>query len=229
MTSFRLPFLPLPKEFISLLKSNLPDNVTATPIFEVLKSNKAICHVLGVAFKEFDDGRGLEKLVTTLGWAHFRDRFASLYIYKSIHGYFPTSTNMDLVEEIKSLESRFGEYGVHGPSRLFLLGFYLKLANIHIQQKVDATISPIIIPPEILTVLKISSIRSEKIDWLILIILQLVNALGEKVLINQLLNGKKMDDIYELLPLEARTELHDNLLSYSSSINEPDFFLYEKV
>jgi hypothetical protein len=229
MTNLKMPFIRMPKEFVSLLKSNLPDNTNSTPIVSALKPNKTICHVLTIALKEFDDGRGIEKLVTALGWAHFRDRLASIFVYKTIHGHFPTTTNMELVEDIKNLESKFGDYVLHGTSRLFLLGFYVKLANLQLRNSEASSIMEISIPADLLNVLRISPIRSEKIDWLILIVLHLVNALGEKVLISLLIQGKKMDEIYELLPVEARTEMHNNLLSYSASINEPDFFLYEKV
>lgn len=229
MKKLHLPYVKLPGEFITLLKSNLAVTSSPTPIFDIIRQNMALYHTLENSFQEFDDGRGVEKLLTALGWANFRDRMASLYVFKSIYGDFPQKTNMELVEDIKGLESRFMNHGVHGYSRLFLLGFYLKLANIKIQRKEDNQFLEIRIPDNVLNVLKLSPGKAEKIDWLILIITHLMNSLEEKVLINLLISGKKFEEIYELLPKEARSNMHENLLAYGASINEPDFFLYEKV
>jgi hypothetical protein len=91
-----------------------------------------------------------------LGWSNFRDRMASMYIYKSIHGTFPKHTSMDLVEDIKQLEARFSNNGVTSYSRIFMLGFYLRLANIQIQKRENNKFIEIKIPEEIGAFLKLS-------------------------------------------------------------------------
>ncbi len=227
MKKLHLPYVKLPSEFITLLKTNLSSS--SFSIFEVIRPFGAQYRILEKAFQEFDDGRGLEKLSTALGWANFRDRMASLYVYKAIYGDYPSKTDMELVEDIKRVETSFSAHSVHGYSRLFLLGFYLKLANIQIQTRQDNQFLEVRIPDGVLNALKLSQGRSEKIDWLILITMHLVNALEEKVLINLLLSGKTFEDIYSLLSKEDREMMHENLLAYGASINEPDIFLYEKV
>jgi len=199
------------------------------PIFDVLRPNKGLYLTLEKAFKEFDDGRGLEKTVLALGWANFRDRLASLYISKSIYGSFPQKTSMELVEDIKAFEQKFIDQGVHSNSRLFLLGFYLKLANIQIQRRENNQFLEIKIPDEIGPILKLSQGRSEKIDWLILIVMHLREALGEKTLTHAISAGKRLEEIYAMVSVESKHIMHENLLGYSASIREPDFFIVEKV
>jgi hypothetical protein len=229
MQKLILPHVIMPTEFVSLLKTNLSITTSPAPVFDVIRPNRAIYAILERAFKEFDDGRGVEKTMIALGWSNFRDRMASLYIYKSIYGNFPNNTSMELVEEVKELENRFAGHGVHSLSRTFLLGFYLKLANIQIQKRSNNKFLEIKIPEEIGYFLKLSQGRSEKIDWLILIIVHLLNGLGDKLLMNALASGKKMDDLYNLLTPDYRKVMMDNLLAYGTSIGEPDIFIYDKI
>jgi hypothetical protein len=229
MQKLILPHVIMPTEFVSLLKTNLSITTSPAPVFDVIRPNRAIYSILEKAFKEFDDGRGIEKTMIALGWSNFRDRMASLYIYKSIYGNFPNKTSMELVEELKVLENRFANHGVHSLSRIFLLGFYLKLANIQVQRRSNNKFLEIKIPNEIGNFLKLSQGRSEKIDWLILIIVHLLNGLGDKLLMNALASGKKMDDLYNLLTPDYRKVMMDNLLAYGTSIGEPDIFIYDKI
>lgn len=229
MQKLHFPHVILPEEFITLLKTNLSVTTSPAPIFDVVRPNRALYMTLERAFKEFDDGRGVEKTMMALGWSNFRDRMASIYVYKTIYGDYPIKTSMELVEDILSLEHKYIDHGVHSFSRLFLLGFYLRLANIQIQRRSNNQFLEIKIPDEIGPILKLSQGRSEKIDWLILIVTHLTWALGSKMLINALLSGKKFEDLYELMPKEARELMSANLLAYGASIQEPDIFLYEKI
>lgn len=229
MKKFQLPFVNLPVEYVQLLKSNLAVTTSPAPVFDILKSNKALNTVLERAFQEFNDGRGIEKVMLALGWQNFRERMASLFVYKNIYGNYPGKTNIELVEDIKAFEDRFQDHSVHGYSRLFLLGFYLKMANLEIQRRHDNQFMEIKIPDQVPALLKLSQGRSERIDWLILILSHLVLSLGEKLLTSALVSGKKFDELYALLPVEDQEQMHRNLLAYGASIQEPDLFLYEKV
>ncbi len=229
MQKLLLPHVILPSEFVTLLKSNLAITTSPAPIFDVLRPNQALYLTLEKAFKEFDDGRGLEKTMIALGWSNFRDRMASVYIYKAIHGYYPKLTSMDLVEDIKQLEGRFINHTVNSFSRVFLLGFYLRMSNIQIQRRENNKFLELKIPEEIGAFLRLSQGRSEKTDWLILITLHLLNGLGDKLLMNALMQGKKFDDLYDLLSSENKKIMLENLLAYGASIQESDVFLYDKI
>lgn len=229
MKKLHLPHVILPSEYVSLLKANLTVVSTPSPVFDIIRPNQALYMTLENVFKEFDDGRGLEKTMMALGWPNFRERMGSIFIYKKIHGPYPLSTSMELVEEIKALEQRFVNHSVHGYSRLFLLGFYLKMANFQIQHRENNQFLEIKIPEEIGPLLKLSQGRSEKIDWLILILMHLLHGLGDKMIMNALVSGKKFQELYDLMPEELRKTMMDNLLAYGASIHEPDIFLYDKI
>lgn len=229
MLKFHLPHVILPVEFVTLLKTNLSVVATPAPVFDVIRPNQAIYMTLEKAFQEFDDGRGLEKTMMALGWQNFRERMASLYVYKAIHGYYPQKTSMDLVEEITELENRFTNHAVHGISRVFLLGLYLRLANIQMQRRENNKFIEVKIPEELNAFLRLSQGRSEKLDWLILILLHLYQALDEKLLLNALVSGKKFDELYALMSPELRKNMMDNLLAYGASIGEQEVFIYDKV
>lgn len=229
MQKFQLPHVIMPAEFITLLKTNLSVTTSPAPVFDIIRPNQAIYMSLEQAFKEFDDGRGLEKTMLALGWSNFRERFASIYVYKAIHGNFPLHTSMDLVEDIIAFENRFSAHSIHGVSRVFMLGFYLRLANIQVQRRESNKFLELKIPAEVETLLKLSMGRSEKLDWLILILTHLVHGLGEKIVANAIMGGKKLDDLYSLMSSESRKEMLDNLLAYGASINEQDIFIYDKI
>lgn len=219
----------MPQEFVTLLKSNISVSSSPAPVFDIIRPNRALFSILETAFKEFDDGRGVEKVLTALGWANFRDRMASIYVYKTMYGDYPSKTDMELVEDIKQIETRFTDHSVSSISRLFLVGFYLKLANLKIQEREDNKFLEIKIPPEIGAMMKLSQGRSERIDWLLLILLHLNASLGEKMLMNNLIAGKKFDELYQLMPKDSQEVMNQNLLAYGASIQEPDVFLYDKV
>jgi hypothetical protein len=224
MIKLHFPFVNLPHEFVTLLKSNLSVNNSSGTILEIIAPNRALLSILETAFKEFETTRGLEKVIMTLGWSNFRDRMASVYISKSMYGEFPSKTDMDLVEDIKSLENRFTDHSVNSYSRLFLFGFYLKLANFEIQHREDNKFLEIKIPDELGAMLKLSQGRSERIDWL-----NLFSYFGEKTLMNHLVAGKKFEELYAQMPKDDQQVMGQNLMAYGASIQESDIFLYEKV
>ena len=105
MNALKLPFIRLPQEFVALLKTNLGGTPKPSDVFKVLQLNPAMMMAINTAFSEFDDGRGLEKVMSALGWSSFRDRLASLYVSKSLYGKYSQSTDLEIIEDIKNFEN----------------------------------------------------------------------------------------------------------------------------
>jgi len=229
MHKFFLPHIVLPSEFLTFLKLNLASANSQNVVSELFHSNVSLEKYLESVFDEFSSGKGLSKSISVLGLHNFRDRLAGIYIHKVLNGQFPTKSQADLIEDVKDFEFRFSGHGIHGVSRSFLLGFYLKMANIENKKKGLGTFTELKIPEEIGAFLRLSQVKSEKIDWLILILLHLLSSLGDKVLLNALMSGKKIDELLLQMSDESRKMMFENLLSYSVSINDPDLFLYEKI
>jgi hypothetical protein len=223
------PFIILPQEFLVLLKTNLPSSPIPKQIIEILNGNKAFTRVLEVSLSEFSEGLNLEKAIKTLGWPSFKERTASLLIYKVVYGHYPTKSHIRLIEDVKNFETRFRDHSVTGSSRLFLLGLYIKLANMELQIAEGDFIKELTFPDEINSLLKISQGRSEKIDWLLIVIYHLNLFLGFEVLSKHLRNHLSFEEIFNLLSNDQREILARNLLAYGASIQEQDFFLYEKI
>ncbi len=230
MKELRLIYVKLPQEFVTLLKSNLSGQVEPSAVFNILRPNKALYSMLEKSFKHLDDGRGLEKTMLAQGWNNFRNRVASLYVSKAIYGHYPLKTDMSLVEDLIQFEQEFQGHGVQSNSRIFLLGFYLKLAQLNLQQVEGNRFFEIeISKSSVLKALKLTQGRSQRLDLLILTLSHLVQGLGEKTLTNAVVQGKSFSDIYDSMADRDRKLMHDNLLAYGSSIAEDDIFLYEKV
>lgn len=230
MKELRLSNVSLPQEFVTLLKSSLSGQVEPSAVFGILRPNKALYALLEKSFKHLDDGRGLEKTMLAQGWNNFRNRVASLYVSKAIYGDYPLKTDMSLVDDLIQFEQDFQGHGVQSNSRIFLLGFYLKLAQLSLQKLEGNRFFEIeISKPSVQKLLKITQGRSQRLDILILTLAHLIKGIGEKTLTSAIVNGKSFTEIYEAIGDEDRKLMHHNLLAYASSIGEDDIFLYEKV
>lgn len=224
-----LKFIPLPFEFVSLLKMNLTSHKATNLILKLLNINPALTLSVEKVLKEFDDGRGFEKTLNAIGWHSLRDRLALMYIMKILYGIYPHTTDLSLVQDLKNFENRFSEDGLHGQSRVFLLGFYLKLMNLSIKEEESRFVGSVEISQDVDVILRLSQSRSDRIDFMILILAHLIDAFGIKFMLTSLSQGKKIDFFYEMLPVSARFKMQENLLAYSASINEVDIFTYDMI
>ncbi len=220
-----LPALVMPTEFVGLLKNP----VAAGGVPQMLRGAPGLTMVMERAFKEFDENHmGLEKVSTVLGWAHFRDRMASVYLFKALHGSFPDKTDMDLVEDIRTFETRFADKSLAGNSRLFLLGLYLRFLNTYLSMREDGG-EEVKVPVSVDRVIAIKQVRTEKPDWLVLLIWHLDLFLGTDELVRLIQANTHWESLYERLTDVQRFTLVSNLLSYGASIQEEDPFLFERI
>ena len=222
-----LPALVMPAEFVTLLKN--PTAATSGAVPQMLRGAPGLTMVMERAFKEFDEHQmGLEKVSTLLGWAHFRDRMASVYLFKALHGSFPDKTDMDLVEGIRVFETRFVDKSLTGSSRLFLLGLYLSFFNTYLSMRDDAS-PEVKIPATVDRVLALKQVRTDKPDWLVLLCWHYVTFFGSDELVRLIEANTRWESLYERLTDAQRFTLVSNLLSYGASIQEEDPFLYERI
>lgn len=224
-----LPALVLPGEYIGLLKVPTAAGGTALPVVDMLRKSPALYMVMEKAFQEFNEHKiGLEKIATTLGWSNFRDRMASVYIFKALHGTFPDKTEMELVQQAIDLEARFTDKAVTGTSRIFMLGLYFRFLNIYISMREDGT-PEVSIPPTIDKILALRNIKTDRPDWLLLLCWHLESFLGMAQVSSFIESGLSWSQIYQKLNQNQQFHLVSNLLSYGASIQEDDPFLYERI
>jgi len=229
MKSLHLPYISLPFELIQILKTNLSINNPSLAIADIIRKSPSLSVILQRPFQEFNLGLDMERSIASMGWQNFRDRLAGIYIHKSLFGAYPSRPTIDEVLDIKNLEDIFSDHYVRGPSRVFMLGFYLRLLNIHSRNHLGNDANEIKIPQDVISIIKNSKSKSLKIDWLILILMHLSHGIGHHELLQEMNKGKKVKELYFLLNKDQRKLMIDNLLAYGSSIGESDLFLYDKI
>lgn len=224
-----LPALVLPAEYIALLKVPTAAGGSGLPLVEMLKKSPALHMVMERAFQEFNQHKiGIEKIASTLGWSNFRDRMASAYIFKALHGTFPDKTEMELVQQAIDLEARFSDKSVTGTSRIFMLGMYFRFLNIYISMRDDGT-PEVTIPPTVEKILALRNIKTDRPDWLLLLCWHLESFLGISQLVGHIEGGLSWQQIFQKLNHNQQFHLVSNLLSYGASIQEDEPFLYERI
>lgn len=224
-----LSALVLPGEFVGLLKTSATAGGGSLPVIDVLRKSPGLNLLLERAFHEFNEHKiGIEKIVTTLGWSNFRDRMASVYVFKALHGTFPDSTELDLIAPALALEARFTEKSVTGTSRLFLLGFYLRFLNVYLRMK-DEGAAEVAVPASVDRILALRTLKTDRPDWLILLCWHLDQFLGTDAVVAGIERGEAWPAFYEKLTAPQKFQLHSNLLSYGASIQDDDPFLYERI
>lgn len=227
--AFVLPFIDLPRPFVEMLSNTYTGKDAIPSVVAIIRANPALDLAVGRGFQEFNDGRGLEKIISALGWPNFRERIASLFIHKIINGKYPDKTQMSLVEDLKNFESHYFEHSVHSNSRIFLLAFYLRMGEL--SQIRDQNRNELILEafPDLMPLLNLSQARSEKLDWMLLILAHYIEFLGRSKISKLLASHTTFKELFKELSFDHQILFHSNMLAYGMSIGDDDIFLYEKV
>jgi len=224
-----LTFVELPKAFVEMLSNTYTGKDAITSVVSIINANSALAMSVERAFTEFNEGRGLEKIISALGWPNFRERVASLFIYKIEHGKYPEKTHMELIEDIKNFEAYYFDHSVHSNSRIFLLAFYLKIAETFHRQNFGQETFKLADFPDVKPWLNMSQARSEKLDWIILMLAFFQEYLGKAQLHKKLAAHATFKELFNHLSPQQQKQFHSNLLAYGMSIGDTDIFLYERV
>ena len=228
-----LPTIILPNDLTHLLKMNISAHISSDdhPAVKLINENKALFMILDRTLKDFKEQKiGLSKLFTALGWGNFKDRWTFIYIYKTIYGHFPDESDLDLIQDIKKIEERFMTLQAQGSSRLYLLGFYLKMINLeHKKANTEAEDDYWLIPEIIDDIIREHSFKSEKADWLLLSLWQFCHFLGADKVIQIVKEEKPYEMLFAYLTEPQRYQFINNLLAYGASINDDEIFVSKKV
>ncbi len=226
---FQFLSLLLPTEFCKLLKDAHSGSLGhGSPVAETLRGSKSLSLILSRAFKEFDEHKlGLEKVLHSLGWSPFKERWASVYLFKILHGSYPEKTDLQLVQNIKLFEQHFLPIAHSSSNRLFLLGFYLEVLNLYRRNTRD--LEPLIVPHTLFDFLHQAKVKTAEPDWLILLGWHFSSFLGEETLNQSLSEKKSFSTLYFMLTESQRFLMLSNLMAYGASIQESDPFLFNRV
>ena len=213
----------LPPEFAILLRSNLSQEKDMVDLIQSSFSANPIFKVIFGHISSFmSSNQDVKQIIKSLGWLHFRDRLASLYLNKLVFGRYPYEVDSEVINDILELETRLSSYSVQNVSRAYLLGFYIKIHNIN--HPTDL----LVIPDSVFEVLKYNQHRMERIDYLIILLWHFVTFFGEKK-VREMINEEQRsyEDFYEVMNDQQKDIMLRNLLHYGFSIDEHDIFEHE--
>ena len=225
------PNVILPDYFTRLLRANI-QNVPAAynELGMYIGSNDGFWALCQKYFRTVDEKGRLETIIKALGWEGFRDRMASIFIYRYTNDAWPESIPEECCYEILQFEGKLTQYKTENNSRAFLLGLYLEMACRWISKNTSA--NGYVVPEitdELIGLLKYSKTRIIKIDWILILLFQFKTFLGMDELKGILKSEDDYSTIYNRLSVKEREIFTKNLLAYGSSINESDFFVGEVV
>jgi hypothetical protein len=225
----KLPVIKLPNEFVQLLKESISISATSyRQVSEFIYTTNSFRFIIQDHFSEYDPNKNITNIVKNLGWLHFRDRLSSIYIYRTMYHSYPMSTDIRLVNEIIQFENRFAKFSVESNSRLFLLGFYLKMVEINLGFDLSYIWSNF--TKNIDKILSIRQSHNPQIDWLILFIWHMDKYLGTEQFL-ELAHEVDVNcyDMMRKLNDKDRHQMVENMLNYGASIDDIEFFTYQKV
>jgi hypothetical protein len=224
------PFVNLPDHYTQLLRVNMQSSgKNFSELQYYIAEHKGLYLMFRKIFEDIDSSGNVNKVLKSLGWHGVRDRFACLYIEKLINGQFPKNVQTGNCFGLLGLEDRLKPFCIGGYSRAFLLGFYFKMASIELSIAGDSSGSELIKIDEVFEVLALSTSRTIKIDWVVILIQHLILFLGKDEVVELVRAGGKYQDIYELLTQDQKQIYINNLLAYGASINEKDIFISDHI
>ena len=153
---------------------------TYSELIQIVEKDSFLSLYLHQNYKKELERNSLISMATSMGWENFRNRLAETYIHHARYNNFKLLREIDEVYDILDLEKRFDFLYPEGNSRVFLLGMYLKLSDIHVENSYDYVGGDFLsIPVEVDEILHLYKKRSTHPDWLILFTWSMLIILGK--------------------------------------------------
>ncbi len=214
-----LPFINMPDYFSFLLTSNIQNNSSTNTNLEIYFSNQPhLAILIKKLFRDIDQEGFLGKILSISGFLGVRNRLTSAFLEKKITGHYSDFANQKLISDILQFEHQWRHFSPLGYSRIFLLGFYLKL--ISLEKKIGLNI----FQERHIDYMQYSKGKSIRIDWLMLTIVHFDLFLGADRYLQCLKSKMTFEEIFSLLSSEHKELLLKNYLNYASSIGDKEFF-----
>lgn len=220
------PYVSLPEYYTRLLSSNIQNSTQMNNNLEMyINDNKDLNALVKRVFRDIDPDGFLGKIISISGWPGIRNRLAAVFLEHAMTGKFPENANLNLVNDLVSVENKLRHFTPPGFNRAFLLAFYAKMSLIQIKMMSDSReLTPLIIKDEHIEYMKLSKAKSVRIDWLMLQLIQFEHFLGRERLIGLLEKETRYAALFSLLSREEQTQMMNNFMIYGSSIYDNDIF-----
>ncbi len=230
----KIPTVVLPSDFVDLLKTNVQksnDVVSKILEFESLRPGTILKYVnilklqmdhldTHTKFKSLEDLEQLKQTIKTIGWQNVKKELALYYIWKATSDQAKFEISKESIRadvtDIVNLENKFRNNVRESNSRIFLLGFYLKMVKAQIYHtetgaaKYEFTIS------EEFVEFLINNLKGKtnKIDWFALMAWMFFDTIDNN------LTKCPYETLYQQLNKQDKTDFINNVINYSCSIDE---------
>tara|TARA_R110000868_G_scaffold411568_1_gene705393 strand:+ start:4255 stop:4944 length:690 start_codon:yes stop_codon:yes gene_type:complete len=226
-----LPHVLLPEHLTLLLRANMiSTGPLARELDQYIYRRRDLYELVRRSFPGVNQYGAVGKLVKVIGWQGFRDKIAAVYLNHMSTGSFDTEVDQLDLHDVLNIEKFLSANSIQSYSRGFLLGFYLKSAELsgaELDEKLSA--QELLNDEQLQGMLKAMGSRVIKIDWLVLQLLHFRKYLGFSMLASMLNRACSYAEIFGELSMDQREELTINMLSYGASINESSIFVERPV
>lgn len=222
---YKLTFVNMPDDFVRLLSANMPqNNSTLNQIEMYLHQKKGMGFLVRSLFKEIDSDGFLSKIVHTAGWNVIRNRLAGAYLENFVVGDFPDAVSIETIQDLILFENKVKFHTTGLNSRSFLLAMYAKMTQEKHKKLFDKKeFSPLVIKDKHIELLRFSTVKNARIDWLLLTLICLSEALGLERLESFLSKGTKFAVLFAMLNEKEQKQFIENLVNYATSIGDLEY------
>ena len=220
---FTVDYVSLPTSFVTLLKSNMQTHSKAfQSLAKLILEDDQLYSITHQTFAYSEKKLSVEFVVKSYGWLGFRDKIAANFVHHSEMGSFSKDVDLNLINDILSLEKTFSFLSMDGYSRIFLLGLYLKLST-----NFDFIFSSFQ-DRAFIKALKKAKGRHIQTDFFLLIAYLLFHMLGEEF--TQVLDtGISFEKVFQKVSAADQKRIIGHCLRYAASINDSSLFVPDVI
>ena len=227
----KLTFTRVPRSVYWLCNTNFQQSKKSyASIVDYFQKEPFLRQLLLKALPTGEGKPSMEAQLSGYGIKGFRDRLGELYLAHMEQGIFPDDVEIDRVADVQDFENRFERFSTMSDYRVFMLGLYLKMKDQESLSMFSRETDFLNIPLEVDEALAAGAGKTQRLDWMILVLTSLLKFWdGDKLLSLSSKGAKHV--LAEIRQLDDKSKLifFNDMSSYGHAIEENDFFLYQKV
>ncbi len=226
------PLVKIPDSITKLCELQLKNSKkTFSTLYDVVEGDPFLSILVKEVFKDYLKKGGMLNMLSALGWEGFRNRLAEAYLHHMRYKKLPNSVVINEIQDVIDFEKRYDFLFSEHNSRAFLLGFYLKTAQIYLEENNQFyDYDFLFVPVEVDEILILGKSKSMMPDWLIVTVWSLFKLYGKDKTVELIKNTKgDFQTILNLIGKNDYRKIVEGLLKYGNGINDLQFFIGEKV
>lgn len=204
-------------------------NKTYKEIWDYIHCDKSMSLILPRIFEKDHLGGDLKAQMSSYGLKGIRDRLSSLFLFHLTENMRAKKVDLTYVLEVQQFEERFNQFANDWDSRIFMLGFYLRMRDLKNEIYNEPDEYELNIPLDVDEILTLGKTKIEKLDWLILTIKEFLKYTDKDSIVKWLNESSDFYDLFKLIKLDEQKEVLRELLTYGHAIKDKDFFVFNKI